>query len=310
MKLLAFLAIATTMFVDGADALQSPRPPVSQLLTQHAASIAALKSIATESVGSIAEVPYSNDVFYLHFCLQDSDNADAMQESFQKSLEWRLGDGKSICDAARIAVDKAQQEEGSSWNNQPVLDAAPYYNDIISKYLTTTNVMTTTNNDGDLVYCIRAGKINDNELMSAVTIDQMNEFFLYAKEVNALVSFQRSMESDRLCTVLTANDLAGVKLVGGSTDFRNALSASSKVAAVVYPTTVNGPTFLCNLPRLLNAIVKLFTPLFPDSVKARLKFAKIESLAQAESLLDLASTTTANTAKRNDFLQAIDQALA
>lgn len=298
--------VLCTILAESINALQSPRPPVSQLLTQHADSIAALKSLTTEVIGSIAEEPYSNDVFYLHFCLQNNDkDTEAMKESLQKSLEWRTGPGKEICDAARSAVSAAQ--EGSSWNNEPVLKAAPH-SEIISKYLTPSNVMTTSNADGDLVYCIRAGKIDDNELMSAVTVDQMNDFFLYAKEVNALVSFQRSMESDRLCRVLTANDLAGVKLVGGSSDFRSALSGSSKVAAVVFPSTINGPTFLCNLPRLLNALVKLFTPLFPESVKQRLKITPLEALAQTDSLLDLAST--ANTQKRSDFLNGLENALA
>lgn len=71
------------------------------------------------------------------------------------------------------------------------------------------------------------------------------------------------MQTDRLIQVLTANDLTGIKLVGGSGDFRRALSASSKQATLIYPTSYTGPTLLVNLPPLLNALVKLFTPLFP-----------------------------------------------
>ena len=143
--------------------------------------------------------------------------------------------------------------------------------------------------------------------MAAVTVDEMIEFFLYVKEVNALVSFQRSMESDRLCTILTVNDVAGVKLLGGSSDFRTALSGSSKQAASIYPSTINGPTLLCNLPRLLNALVKLFTPLFPETVKARLKFCPLKALSSPESLTEL---SVVDSAERQAFLQGLQKALA
>ena len=215
------------------------------------------------------------------------------------------GGRKGICDSARTALAKAQ--EGGGWDNKPVLEAAPHV-EKISKYLTPATVLTTSNRDGDLVYCIRAGKIADNALMASVTVDEMKDFFLYAKEVNALVSYQRSADTDRLCQVLTANDLDGVKLVGGSKEFRTALGDSSKVAAVVYPKTINGPTLLCNLPAILNALVKLFTPLFPESVKARLKFAKLDALKDTESLTAFASASTSS--ERTAFLDALERALA
>ena len=304
MKLsLCFLVLVAGVGVNG---LQSPHPPVSQLVTKHAGTIASLKSLTTEVVGSIAEEPYSNDLFYLHFCLQAESDADGdAAESLKKSLAWRTNEGKQICDSARNALAKAQ--EGGGWDNKPVLDASPHV-DRISKYITPATVLTTSNNDGDLVYCVRAGKIADNDLMAAVTVDEMKDFFLYAKEVNALVSYQRSAETDRLCQVLTANDLDGVKLVGGSKEFRTALGESSKAAAIVYPKTINGPTLLCNLPGILNALVKLFTPLFPDSVKARLKFAKLDALKDVESLTEFASTSTSS--QRKVFLEALERVLA
>lgn len=302
MKSVIRLALAWMGALTSVKALQSPYAPVSDLLSKHASTIASLKSYTTEMVGSIAEEPYSNDVFYLHFCLQDEDTAT---EALEKSLEWRTGHGKSICESARNAL--AQQGNDDDWNNEPVLNAAPF-SDKIATFLN-DNVLTTINPDGgDLVYMVRAGKIDDNDLMNAVSVDQMTDFFLYAKEINALVSYQRSMESNRLCNVLTANDLAGVKLMGGSSDFRTALGNSSKVAAVVYPKTINGPTLLCNLPKLLNALVKLFTPLFPESVKARLKFATLPVLADVDSLTLL--STKADTPERKTFLRELEAALA
>ena len=44
--------------------------------------------------------------------------------------------------------------------------------------------------------------------------DEMVDFFVYCKEVNAQVANQKSLASDRFVSVLVANDLSGVKLIG------------------------------------------------------------------------------------------------
>ena len=98
----------------------------------------------------------------------------------------------------------------------------------------------------------------------------MSEFFLYAKEVNTAVADMRSVSSGRFCRICTANDLSGVNLFGPAS-FRKALSLSSTKASTLYPA-ISAETFLLNLPKLLNALVKLFKPLFPKSVQAKLKF--------------------------------------
>jgi hypothetical protein len=233
--------------------------PVSSLLTEHASDINQLKDI---------DATLDGDIAYLRYCL-GIDDAHERVERFKSNLEWRNGAGKNICEAARSAVTLATAD--GAWNNDPVLAAAPYSSKV--KPFLAQKVLTTTSRQGDLVYCIRAGQINDKDLMKAVSVEEMVDFFLYAKEVNAIVANQRSKETDTLKSILTANDLAGVKLLGGSADFRSALSASSKLANDLYPATA-GPTLLLNLPPLLNALVKLFTPLFPKEVNKRLKFAQ------------------------------------
>jgi CRAL/TRIO domain len=273
--------------------------PVSKLLQNHAESIANLKKVCEQKLGAAAleTSPYSNDVFFLRYCVDSKEDPVARLES---NLDWRSsGRGKTICDAATSAIEKAKS--ASSWDNNPVLSAAPH-SAIISKFLKPSNVITTTSSKNDLVYCIRAGSIDDNNLMSQVSIDQMVEFFLYAKEVNAQVANQRSLETDVLQCVLTCNDLAGVKLVGGSADFRKALSESSTQANTLYPAT-NGPTLLLNLPGILSALVKLFTPLFPAEVKARLKFVQ-GPLKDVEDLQQVA--TSASGAARSKFVQQLD----
>lgn len=279
------------------------KEPVSQLLMIHADDIATLKGVCASKIGDDAasEEPYSNDVFYLRYCLA-SDNISEQTTRLEGNLDWRAGMGKSICDGATKALAKAAS--AGSWDNSPVLKAAPH-SEIISKYLMPSNVITTTSSNNDLVYCIRAGQIDDVGLMGSISHEQMVDFFLYAKEVNAQVANTRSLASDQVQCLVTANDLAGVKLVGGSADFRRALSASSNQANELYPST-NGPTLLLNLPKLLSALVKLFTPLFSPEVKARLKFER-GPLADVSDLTEVAASSSG--LARTTFVKQLDDIL-
>jgi hypothetical protein len=251
--------------VDGAFGVKEP---VSTLLRKHDTDIARLKEETQAIVGSIDEMPYNNDVFYLRYCLEDKGI-----EELKENLAWRRGAGKDICGSAIVAVQKAAPEGGGKWNNAPVQEAAPY-SDRICKYITPTNLLTTTSNNGDLLYCIKAGSIDDKSLMSSLdSVDNMVDFFLYCKEVNALVANDRSLTKDKLVYVVTVNDLQNLQLIGGDASFRQALSDASKQATQLYPA-LSGPTLLLNLPRLVSALVKLFTPLFPPQVQERLKFER------------------------------------
>lgn len=266
--------------------------PVSKLVNVYADEIASLKAEATNIVGSIEDESYANDAFFLRFCLSE----DPLS-LLKQNLEWRKGDGKKICEAAQTAI--AEALAGGKWDNEPVRAAAPYAS-IINKYITPSQALTTTTNKGDLVYCIRAGKIDDTELMSRIgDPSKLVDFFLYCKEINSAVANLKSPEQDRLVCIVTANDLVGVKLVGGSKDFRTALSEASKKSVELYPN-IAGPTLLLNLPKLLGAIVKLFTPLFPSEVRKKLKFER-GPLKDVESMMEVTSGSG-----RQEFLSALD----
>jgi hypothetical protein len=301
------------------------KTPVSQLLKQYSTEISELKSIVqtynTPDGINMNDLPYKNDIFYLRYCLlsstADDDNDDNDPKTkLQQSLQWRMSEqGKSICTAARTAVTQAtttttpSSSNSNSWlNNQENVFANAPSAIKIGQYITPENCITTTLNNGDLVYCIRAGAINDVALFKSVTIDEMINFFLYVKEVHALVSDIRSHTYDQLLHTITCNDLSNVKLLGGSNDFRKALSQSSTIAStIVYPSTYTGPTLLCNLPILVSALVKLFTPLFPEKVKQRLKFVQ-GPLSNVSTLSDIA--TSSSSTKRTEFVQQLNDVLS
>jgi len=274
MKLLALTITIASIAIDcfnlPCSALSlSTSPSVSSLIAKHAAQISNLKEVA----GKYPDAP-TDSVFYLRYCLgQDSedDDEDLITKQLKANLEWRAGEGKSICDTAKAAVEAATSTE-SPWDNTPVREYAPHAK-IVNKFITSSSCLTTATRNGDLVYVVRAGKIDDKVLMEEITVEEMTEFFLYSREVNAIVANDRSIKSDRLVSVITANDLTGVKLIGGDATFRNALSATSAKTNKLYPG-LSGPTLLLNLPRLLGALVKLFTPLFPKEVRKKIMFAQ------------------------------------
>lgn len=280
-------------------ALANKEVSVTQLIQSHRDEIAQLLTTAQDQGISLNQPPYSNPVFFLRFCL--SEDGVFTEEQFLKTLSWRKGPGKSICDTAVAAVTQATAIAGK-WNNAPVVAAAPF-SSLIVPFLSAATI-TTTSSQGDLVYCIRAGKIDDNQLMAQVSIDQLSQFFLYTKEVNNLVANDRSLATDQLLCVVAANDLSGVPLIGGSSDFRQALSQSSKQATEVYPDSTVGPTLLLNLPPLLAALVKLFTPLFPDKVKKRIKFQR----GPLKDVTDL-SVLARDSPERAVFWQQLDEVL-
>lgn len=244
-------------------------------------------------------------MFYLRYCLKDGTTEEEKKALLESNMGWRMTEGKEIVQSAKKAVEAAM--ESGSWNNEPVRDMAPHA-EIVNKYITPAQCLTTTIRTGDLCYCIRAGQIDDVSLMSEVSLEQMTEFFLYCKEINSIVANMRSVESDKVVDVLTANDLNGVKLVGGDATFRKALSAASTKANELYPS-LSGPTFLLNLPKLLGALVKLFTPLFPEEVRKRLKFER-GPLSKVNNLVEISGLSKGNAATREQFLDDIDKLLS
>ena len=190
---------------------------VSALLQQYDTDITSLKEEARLMVGNdrFENIPYNNDVFYLRYCLDGKG-----VEDLKTTLVWRLGDGKVMCDAAKVAYEAATTTSSTDptgeggWDNDPIRKAAPSA-DIVNEYITESSGMTTTSSKGDILYIIRAGKINDKELMSKISIDDLVMFFLYSKEIIALTANDRSIQTNKLVYVLTVNDLNGLKLIGG-----------------------------------------------------------------------------------------------
>ena len=139
--------------------------------------------------------------------------------------------------------------------------------------------------------------------MSQVSVDQLSEFFAYVKEVHSIVANTRSEKTGRLCEVIFANDISGIRSPPNP-QFSKALTSSSEQYEKLYPSLA-GPTMILNLPFVLQAFIGLFKPLFPKTVQARLKFERAPVLASLKELTPL--TSDRNT--REKFLREIDNLL-
>ncbi|KAL7540594.1 hypothetical protein ACHAXR_010234 [Thalassiosira sp. AJA248-18] len=227
------------------------------------------------------------EINLLRFALAHPDDERAAEKALLKAIKWRQTTGKHIVDSAREAVAKATADGG--WDNEPVRDAAPH-GDLINDFITPKAVITTSTADGDLVYVIRASQIDDKAMMDKVSVEQVCDFFLYAKEVHNIIANQRSATTGRMCSVIFANDIVGVRKAPDKR-FSQALTSSSDQYESLYPSLA-GPTMILNLPLILQAFVGLLKPLFPKSVQERLVFKRAPVLARMSELTPLATDPT------------------
>ena len=245
-----------------------------------------------DSLASIA--PAMSELDRLRFVLAFGAEAES---NLKETVAWRNGAGRAIVASAASAVAQATAQGG--WDNEPVRAAAPHAA-IINQFITPKNIVTLSTDGGDLVYVIRASLIADREMMSKVSVEQLVEFLLYVKEVHMLIANARSERSGRLCKVVFANDITGVRSAPDGR-FSQALTASSQQYEKLYPALA-GKTMILNLPFILQSFVGLFKPLFPKSVQDRLEFARAPFLASLDELTPLTTDPTA----RAKFVAEVD----
>ena len=262
---------------------------VQSLLQANRGSVDALASISPD-------VP---ELTLLRFALAFPNRNEA-KRALRETIAYRKGAGRPMVEAAAKAVKQATA--GGGWDNDYVRDAAPHAA-AINRFITPKNIISLSTEEGDLVYVIRASLIDDRQLMNRVSIKEMGEFFLYVKEVHNLVADARSEKSGRLCEVIFANDISGVRAIPDPR-FSQALTASSQQYEKLYPSLA-GPTMILNLPFVLQAFIGLIKPLFPKTVQDRLVFERAPVLERMKELTPLSTDNNA----RKRFLAEVKRLL-
>ena len=228
---------------------------VSELVLDNYDQISSLSNLA----------PKFDNITLLRYVITYSNQPEKIEQAVLNTVNWREGPGKMIVDSAEEAVYKANAE--GYWDNEYVWKSAPHH-EIIKQFINEKNVLTMINKDKDLIYIIKSNMIDDNSMMSKLTVKQVSQFLAYVKEVHHIVANKYSIETNRLCKVI--------------------LSVSSKEYEKYYPLLAR-ETLILNLPFILQAFVTLFKPLFPKSIQESLIFKKapyVKSVTQLTSLTE------------------------
>jgi len=258
---------------------------VESLLTKNRPTVDALSALSPTPIPELTR---------LRFALAFPSQSEATR-ALRETLTYRTGPGLPLITAAQNAVTLATADGG--WDNEPVRNAAPHA-DRINRFINEKNILTLSTEEGDLLYVIRASLIDDKQLMNEVSVEEMTEFFLYVKEVHNLIANGRSARTGRMCEVIFANDISGVRKPPDRR-FSKALTESSQQYEKLYPSLA-GPTMILNLPFVLQAFVGLIKPLFPKGVQERLLFARAPVLARQKVLTPLTSG-----GERDKFLREV-----
>ncbi|KAJ1451166.1 hypothetical protein M885DRAFT_530463 [Pelagophyceae sp. CCMP2097] len=296
---LLWLAPAAAFAPAPGGAALRPRGAALQAASFTGDRVDALLKTNRARVDALAKVADVDELTRLRFALAFPVAAEC-DKALKDLVTWRGGAGKAIVTSAAAAVALATADGG--WDNAPVAAAAPHAA-LVNKFITSRAILTLSTSDSDLLYVIRASQIDDKKMMDAVAVPQLVDFFLYVKEVHSLVANARSVQTGRLCGVVFANDISGIRAPPDSR-FSKALSASSAQYEQLYPAMA-GQTLIVNLPFILQAFVGLIKPLFPKSVQARLVFKPAPILAKLKDLTPL----TTDMALKKSFLAEIEKLL-
>jgi len=250
-----------------------------------------------ESLAALS--PDLSEITRLRFSLAFPDLPDA-RKALRQAVAWRSGPGRMIVESAAEAFEKATA--GGGWDNDVARSMAPHAAKI-NKFISSENILTLGLEGGDLLYVIRASAIDDKALMNSVSVEEMGEFFAYVKEIHSLVANANSKKTGRLCNVIFANDVSGVRKPPDKR-FSQALTKSSNQYEKLYPSLA-GTTMILNLPLILQAFVGLFKPLFPKAVQDKLKFVRAPILAGLKKLTPLVTSSST----RKSFIKEIQNLL-
>jgi len=294
------VVMAATAFAPSHTSSYTKRPQsqIQAVASKNVESLLKTNRAKLEDLATIA--PDMPEISRLRFALAFPNRFES-RKAIREAVAYREGEGKSIVEAAAKAVAAATAVEGK-WDNEVVRDGAPHAA-AINRYITPKNILTLSNDNGDLIYVIRASSIDDTQLMSRVSVKQMTEFFCYVKEVHNIVANLRSEKTGRLCEVVFANDISGVRAIPDQR-FSQALTQSSQQYERLYPSLA-GPTMILNLPFFLQAFIGLIKPLFPKTVQDRLAFESAPVLARLRDLTPLSS----NPRTRQSFTSEVQRLL-
>lgn len=245
----------------------APPPAASRdldkLLSDNADKLKDMSSI-TKEVGD-----YFDEAWLLGFLLANPNDIAAAKAAATSALKWSTGKGKPIFEAAKKAYKGASSGAAAGrWNNDPAWVNAPHLSKLL-QYIDGDGdqINHITSTWGDICYILREAAVKEG-IMQTVSVEELSEFFLYVRELNARWCYARTNTTRSICQVIALQDMDGVD-GSQSDDFRKALTDAYEQTEALHPL-VTGPTVLFNVPLQLK-MANVFKPLFPKTMQAKIR---------------------------------------
>jgi len=219
-------------------------PPITALMQQYQTEVEQLRERCKDKL-SVEE----DDLFLLRFIIQNEgkNTLEDAATNLEETLQWR--------------------REKAEMLNSPT----PPFSDKVAQYLgrDAGTFLAESTKDGCPLAIIRAGKIDAKQLMKAVSVDELVDWFLWNKEQAYRICDGETRATGMLTQQITANDLSDVG-VRQDKDFGKALGTSSKLSTKYYPA-LQSTVVLLNLPLVAKLLFAFFRPLLPEAVLKKIK---------------------------------------
>ena len=227
------------------------RVPVEGLLVEHGEAIGALRLLVGDALPSapVDGVEF-DDIFLLRYILSYKTAPKAV-EALRETLVWRAKHADTLA---------AVNAEGKP--------AIPNYATFI-KFQTVGDVDATFG--GWPTFVVRTAHSDLPSLMNALSVNEVADCLTFAKELQWRECDRLTRDTGVLTKSISCIDMNAFSFFGADRRFFQALGASSKTSAIVYPQLL-GATAAVNIPSFLHIIMGTFGRLMPQSAIDKQRF--------------------------------------
>lgn len=220
--------------------LVDDRPPVADLLREHAEPLARLRELTRGWQNEADDVLRLDDLALLRFIISHKGNADSAAEAVRKTLDWRQEK------AELLACAKS--------------GTPPPMNDEIVKYTVADFLVTSW---GVPIIVIRAGKSDTGGLVKYVEHEDLLDWLMYQRERAFVVCDVVTRHTGKLTKAMTVVDLLDQSMFRLSYTFAGIVQQTSKLSEVCYPQLLS-KSVMMNMPSFVSLVWKVARCALPE----------------------------------------------
>ena len=244
----------------GDDSAIYKRENIEDLLATHADAITSLREAVADEVKSASAISTTvlyDDIFLLRYIMSHK-TAEAAIKPCKETLSWRIENADTLHTLTTEGI-------------KGIPNASTFM-----KFQTVGEI--TTKFGGWTTYVVRTAHSDLPALMGAMSVEQVSDYLTYSKEINWRECDQLTRATGILVKNISVIDMNGFSFFGADKRFFKALGDSSKRSAIVFPQFL-GATVIVNVPSFLSVLMKVFSPLMPQSALDKQRFCKVKNSA-------------------------------